>query len=89
MSTYYIDCCTGLKIGSYGTLGEAQSKAQSLAEEYMATDPATLSIQSTPVLYVVIKTSNTTYISSGINFNNSNQYIDKKWEIIELQSPNV
>lgn len=88
MSSYYIDCfCDSLKIGPFESLGEAQTKAQQLADEYVATDPTILNLQKVSNLYVVVKNSITTYTSEGVVFNNSNEFIDKKWEIIELTSP--
>lgn len=93
MSSYYIDCfencCTNVKIGTYGTLEEAQIKCQSLAEERMASDPVNLSIQSIPKTYVTVKTVTNIYNSFGFNFSKIYQIIDSRWEIVEIQSPIV
>jgi len=90
MSSYYIDCfencCTNIKIGTYGTLEEAQIKCQSLAEEHMASDPLNLSIQSIPTTYVTVKTVTVSYDSFGFILSKIYQIIDSRWKIIEIQS---
>lgn len=85
-STYVVFDSFGVVIGTFASLVDAQTEAQTLANAYVSSDP-NLSVQNTSTFYAAVLLRTITRDISGISLTTTQQSIGKSWTINTLVNP--